>query len=149
MHVAPPSPHLAKVPESDARKLLGSLSALLEQFHAQSLRLVVFDLGQQKVLFRKDGFTAADVEHVTKLINDARYGVVDYSTLRNPKGATDLLTQLTETERGALHASDALIFSRFAYANTRVNSLRHGEEASRRAPGILPGMRAAFDLSRG
>ena len=110
MHVAPPSPHLAKVPESDARKLLGSLSALLEQFHAQSLRLVVFDLGQQKVLFRKDGFTAADVEHVTKLINDARYGVVDYSTLRNPKGATDLLTQLTETERGALHASDALIF---------------------------------------
>jgi len=110
MHVGPPSLHSAKLPASDALKLLGSLSALLERLHAQSARLVAFNLEQQKVLFRKDGFTAADLQDVAKLINEAQFGVVDYSTLRNPRGALDLLTQLTEEARGELHSSDALVF---------------------------------------
>ena len=110
MHVAPPSPQSAKLRARDALKLLGSLSALLEQLHARSARLVIFDLEQQKVLFRKDGFTATDLQDVAKLLNEAQFGLVDYSTLRNPGGSIDLLTQLTEEERGELHASDAMVF---------------------------------------
>jgi hypothetical protein len=110
MHVAPPSPNLAKLPANDAFKLLGSLTALLEQLHAQSTRLVVFNLEQQKVLLRKDGLTTAGLQDVAKVIDAAEFGSVDYSTLRNRKGKIDLLTQLTEEERGELHASDALVF---------------------------------------
>lgn len=110
LQVAPPSPNSAKLPENDARKLLGSLSALLEELHAESVRLVVFDLEQQKVIFRKDGFTAPNLRDVDNLVNQMQFGLVDYSTLRNPKGAIDLLTQLMEEERGKLHGSDALVF---------------------------------------
>lgn len=110
MHVAPPSPNLAKLPANDALKLLGSLSALLEHLHAQSTRLVVFNLEQKKVLFRKDELTAAGLQDVAKVINAAEFSSVDYSTLRNRKGKIDLLTQLTDEERSELNASDALVF---------------------------------------
>jgi len=110
MHVAPSSARSGRLPASDALKLLGSLSALLEQLHAQLARLLVFDLEQQKILLRKEQFTAADLQEVTKLLNEVQSGVVDYSTLRNPKGAIDLLTRLTEEEGNELHASDALVF---------------------------------------
>ena len=110
MHVAPSSLRSAKLPASDAEKLVGSLSALLDQSHARSARLVVFDLEQQKVLFRKDGFVAPDIQGVAKVIDQAQFGAVDYSTFANPAGATGLLTQLTEEERSQLHASDALVF---------------------------------------
>jgi hypothetical protein len=110
MHVAPSSARSGRLPASDALKLLGSLSALLEQLHAQLARLLVFDLEQQKILLRKEQFTAADLQEVTKFLNEVQSGVVDYSTLRNPKGAIDLLTRLTEEEGNELHASDALVF---------------------------------------
>ena len=110
MHVAPSSARSAKLPPNDALKLLGSLSALLEQLHARLARVVIFDLEQQKIVLRKEPFTAADLPEVTKLLNQVQSGVVDYSTLRNPKGAIDLLTQLTEEEGSELHASDALVF---------------------------------------
>ena len=110
VHVEPPSPHLTTLPASDARKLLGSLSALLEQLHARSVRLILFNLEQQKVLFRKDGSTAADVEGVARVISQTRFGLVDYATFRNPSGAMNLLARLTEDELGQLHSSDGLIF---------------------------------------
>lgn len=110
LHVEPPSPNLARLPAGDALKLLGSLSVLLEQVHAKSVRLVIFDLEQQKVLFRKDGSTAADMNDVAKLINSVQFGSVDYSVLRSSRTAMDLLTHLTEEELGQLQPSDALVF---------------------------------------
>jgi hypothetical protein len=110
MQVAPPAAGLAKLPVRDALKLLGTLSALLEQLHAQLAGLVVFDLEQQKILLRKEPFTAADLQEVPKLLSEVKPGLVDYSALQNPKGALDLLTQLTEEEGNKLHASDALVF---------------------------------------
>lgn len=110
MHVAPASPQLAKLPESDAMKLLGSLSALLAQLHPQLTRLVLFDLQRQKVLFRKEDFAAANLPDVARLLDIAQFSTVDYATLQNPKGPVDFLTQLTEEERCELGASDALVF---------------------------------------
>ena len=123
MHVAPSSARSGKMPESDALRLLGSLHALLEQLHAKSARLVVFDLEQQKILLREEPFTAADLQEVEKLLNEVQSGVVDYSALRNPKGAIDLLTQLTEEEGNELHASDALVFlGLHSQGNTTIRS---------------------------
>ena len=70
MQVAPSSPRAAKLREADLRKLLGTLSALLEQSPGRAARLVVFDLEQQKVLFRKDEFTQADFQNLAKLIDE-------------------------------------------------------------------------------
>ena len=110
MQVAPSSPRAAKLREADLRKLLGTLSALLEQSPGRAARLVVFDLEQQKVLFRKDEFTQADFQNLAKLIDERPSGVVDYAALENSRGEADMLTRLIETERCELGASDALVF---------------------------------------
>lgn len=110
MNVMPPSPGVSKLPENDERKMLGALYALLTRLHAESVRVVVFDLEQQRVLLTKNKFTAEDVQEVAKVINDAQFGLVNYATLSHPKGAAELLAQLTEQEQGKLRDSDALVF---------------------------------------
>ncbi len=109
VHIAPSSPQSSRFSESDEMKMVGSVSALLK-LPAQSVRLVAFNLEQQKILFEKDGFTEADVRHVSKIMNELQFGVVDFATLGNPFGATDLLTQLMEQERSELSSSDALVY---------------------------------------
>jgi hypothetical protein len=110
MSVMPPSPGLSKLPENDEWKLMGALFALSTRLNAESVRVVVFDLEQQRVLFTEDGFTPADVKEVGTVIDQAQFGVIHYSALRHPVGAVDLLAQLTEQEQAKLHGLDALVF---------------------------------------
>jgi hypothetical protein len=110
MHIDPPSTQMSRLPPLEAMKLLGSLTALLQELRAQSVRLVVINLAQQKVLLRKDGFTALELERVGRLLNDERSATVDYSTLRRSKSTMDLLAQLTSEELREAHSTDVLIF---------------------------------------
>lgn len=90
--------------------LAGSLSALLNRLPARSVRLVVFNLERQSVLLRKDNFTLAGIEEVTKAINEIQLGVVDYKTLQNAGGPIELLTGLIRAELQASEPSDEVVF---------------------------------------
>jgi len=110
MHAAPLLPEAAKVRASDVSMLVGSLSSLLEQLPARSVTLVVFNLEQQKVLFRQVGFTAAGVATVGNAINELQLGLVNYSALQEPDGAVGLLRNLVQEEINNPTPRDALVF---------------------------------------
>jgi hypothetical protein len=110
LHAAPLSPRLSKLQASDVLMLAGSLSALLNQLPARSVRLVVFNLEQQSVLLRRDNFTLAGIEEVTKAIDEIQLGLVDYKMLQNASGPIELLTGLIRAELQASEPSDEVVF---------------------------------------
>jgi len=110
LHAAPVSPRLSKVQASDAVTLLGALSSLLDLAPAESVRLVVFNLEQQKEIYRQEHFTLDRMEAVRQAIFDLQLAVVDYRALLNPAGPMDLLSTMVNRELHAERRSDAVVF---------------------------------------
>jgi hypothetical protein len=90
--------------------LLGILSSLLEKFPGTSVRLVVFDLDQQKETLRQDGFTLKDMDKAAHAANDTDHWVVTVSELQNRPGRLGLLASLIERETDASEKSDLVLF---------------------------------------
>ena len=95
---------------SDKMMLLGTLSTLLERVPVRSLRLVVFNLEQQKEIFRSDAFTPASLDQVTQSLNELELGSVDYNVLKSRRGHVDLLAGLMNQELEAETPSDEVVF---------------------------------------
>jgi hypothetical protein len=90
--------------------LLDGTVALMDEMPARSVRLVVFDLEQQKVMLRKDGFTLAALPEVAQALNAVQPATVDYRTLENPHSTADFIEKLVNTEIHAAEPSDAVVF---------------------------------------
>jgi hypothetical protein len=95
---------------SDQVFLLGTLSALLERVPAVSVRLVAFNLEQQKELFRRDDFTLDSLDALARSLNQLQLAKVDYQILQLRAGHLDLLARLINQELRAQPASDTVIF---------------------------------------
>ena len=117
----------------------GSLAALLEQLPARSVRLVVFNLEQQKELYRNDGFTVRELEQLTRVLDGLQLAMVDYRVLQQPQGQAQMLRALMQREAHEASRSDAMIFlgPDGSYA---------GSESTGEADAILPGQRIVFVL---
>jgi hypothetical protein len=109
LHAAPLSSRASKLQDSDVSALVGSIFSLLQQLPAQSVRLVVFNLAQRAVLLRQDSFTANDLDKVITASNQLQLALVDYRTLQQHGGPTDLLAELVQTELRDPQPADALI----------------------------------------
>jgi hypothetical protein len=94
----------------DNMMLLGTLSSLLDRLPAKSVRLVVFNLDQQKELYRQDDFTPEHMSDVASAIDTLQLGMVDYSVLRNGGGHVALLADIVNREVSASPPSDVVIF---------------------------------------
>ena len=90
--------------------VLSMLASLVEQMPDANVRVVAFDTTQQRELFRKDDFTAADINDVAHLANAKERWAVDYQVLQNPSGGWDLLRDLENKEINAMVPSDTVIF---------------------------------------
>lgn len=110
LHAAPLSPWRTNLRGSDRMLLIGSLAALLEHIPTTSVRLVVFNLEQQKELYRSDNFTPQLIDQVQQSINDLQLNAVNIQTLQNSRGHIDLLAELLGREIRAEKPSDAVIF---------------------------------------
>jgi hypothetical protein len=109
LHAAPLSPRRTKMRASDKMMLLGTLSTMLDRVPTRSLRLVVFNLDQQKELFRRDDFTPDALEQLTQSLNALELGSVDYNVLLNRRGHVDLLADLVNQELAAKEPSDEVV----------------------------------------
>jgi hypothetical protein len=109
IHAASLSPRSAKLHDDDIAMLVGSLSSLLEQLPARSVRLVVFNLDQQAVLFQQDGFAAKDLEKFISALNQLQLALVDYRTLQKRASPSGLLADLVQAELRGTKSPDALI----------------------------------------
>ena len=110
LHATPLSPRRSKLRPSDTLMLLGSLSALLERLPSRSVRLVVFNLEQQKEILRRDGFDPEALDQVAQSMNALELGSVDYTVLQNRGGHLQLLAELVNREITATEPSDVVVF---------------------------------------
>jgi hypothetical protein len=110
MHAAAASPRRTRLNPRDRLLLLGTLSSVLERVPATSVRLVVFNLDQQRELYRKDGFQAAQFNEAAQAINELELGLVDYHVLQNRSGHVDLLADLVRQEVSGPAPSDVVLF---------------------------------------
>ena len=110
LHAAPLSLRRTTLRAGDSLILVGLLSSLLERLPTRSVRLVVFNLDQQKELFRQDAFSAKALEQVAQSINDLQLGVVDYRVLQNRRGHINVVADLVNSELRAKEPSDVVLF---------------------------------------
>ena len=110
MHAAPLNPRRTRMSPRDHMMLLGTLSSLLERVPVRSVRLVVFNLDQQKELFRQESFVPQSLGQVARSIGALELDLVNYSVLRNRGGHLDLLADLVNGELAAKEPSDVVLF---------------------------------------
>jgi hypothetical protein len=110
LDAAPVSFRTSRVPASDAEILLGALSSLLDLVPAKSVRLVMFNLDQQKEIYRREHFTSDQMEAVRQAIFELQLATVDKRQLQNPTGTVDLLKSLIDKELQAADRSNTLVF---------------------------------------
>ena len=89
--------------------LLAVLAPLIERLSAASVRLVVFDLPQQRELFREDGFT---LNRMNRLVHATNWltGRVDPGRFEHQAGVWDLLANLVNGESESRELADAEVF---------------------------------------
>jgi hypothetical protein len=94
----------------DRNLLLGMLAALLERLPSASVKLILFNLEQQRELLRHDGFQLRDLRRVSEALNRLNLGTIDASKLGNPGGHLGLLAGFINEELRAEHPADAVVF---------------------------------------
>jgi len=109
LHAAPLSPGHTRLRAADRVLLFTGLTSLLEQLPARSVKLVVFNLEQQKEIFRQESFTPDALGGVWEALTALELGVVNYAVLKNRGGGLDLLAGLLQQELHAGTPSDAVI----------------------------------------
>jgi len=109
VHAASLSLNASKLESGDVQMLVDSLTSLLEQLPARSVRLVVFNLDQRAVLLRKDAFAANDIDQVRVALNHLQLALVDYRTLQKEDRPVDLLAELLQKESQGPKPPDAVI----------------------------------------
>jgi hypothetical protein len=110
LDAAPISPRRTRMGARDSMMLLGTLSALLDRLPTRSVRLVAFNLDQQKELYRQDGFTPDRLPDVAQTVESLRLGMVDYHVLQNRRGHMELLADLVNREMAEPEPSDVILF---------------------------------------
>jgi hypothetical protein len=110
LHAAPLVTRSIRFRAQDRGLLLSSLASLLETLPARSVRLVVFNLDQQKELFRQEALTPEAFDQAADSMNNLQLQLVDYRVLQNRGGHVSLLTDLVNQELQAQEPSDAVIF---------------------------------------
>jgi hypothetical protein len=110
LDAAPISPRRTRLSARDNMMLLGTLSALLDRLPTRSVRLVAFNLDQQKELYRHDGFTRDGLPELARTVESLQLGMVDYHVLQNRRGHVELLADLMNRELAEPEPSDVILF---------------------------------------
>jgi hypothetical protein len=110
LHTAPLFPRRTRMRPNDMVTLMSTVSSLLERVPARSVRLVLFNLDQQKELYRKEGFLLQDMAQVSQAMTNIELGLVDFQVLQNKRGHVDLLTEMVNREMQEQPASDVVLF---------------------------------------
>src|SRR5262249_24438435 len=110
LDAAPVSPRRTTMRGGDQVMLIGTLSSLLERVPTRSVRLVVFNLDQQKELYRQDDFHLDRLNQVGEAIRSLHFNLVDYRVLQTRNGHVALLADLVNQELRSETPSDVVLF---------------------------------------
>lgn len=110
MHVTPLFARSNRLHAYDRALLLGSLLSLLKQTSFSQIKLVAFNLDQQKELVHEDRFDASGWDKLVRATTQLELGRVSYQVLQQRRGHADLLTRLVEDELKAAQPADVVLF---------------------------------------
>ncbi|HTP34028.1 MAG TPA: hypothetical protein VMJ75_17735 [Candidatus Acidoferrales bacterium] len=110
LNAAPVSPRRTHIGPGDIGTLLSAISSLLERVPVRQARLVVFNLEQQKELYRNENFQLANMPAVARAMNTIQLDTVDYQVLKNRSGHVDLLAGLVNQEIQSDAPPDVVLF---------------------------------------
>ncbi len=110
LHTAPLFPRRTRMRPNDMMTLMSTVSSLLEHVPARNVRLVLFNLEQQKEFYRKEDFRLRDMAQVSEAMASIELGMVDFQTLQNRRGHVDLIADLVNQEIEAEPRSDVVLF---------------------------------------
>jgi hypothetical protein len=96
--------------ERDRALLLDATAALMQETAARSVRIVAFNLEQQKELFRNENFTFAALPDLARSLGAVQPVTVDYSSLQNHANTADFMQTLVLRELEASAPADAVVF---------------------------------------
>ena len=110
LDVAPINPREATLRAWDRLLLLDSLSSLLREVPCKSVRLVAFNLDQDREVYRNSQFRGAgEFDDLNKAMQELELGTVSYNVLQQQQGWVQMLWNLANVELRADDPSDAVI----------------------------------------
>lgn len=110
LDAAPMYPNASKLYAWDRAFLLGALSSLLRGTPAESVRLIAFNLDQQRIIFRQDHFDSGGFRKLTRALQTMELRTVSYKTLQHKNGWAELLARLVNEQITGPHPPDSVIF---------------------------------------
>jgi hypothetical protein len=110
LNAAPRDPKSTALRAWDRAFLLDSVSSLLRQTPCESVKLVAFNLEQQREIFRQEKFDRAGFRRLGRALRDLELGTVDYQVLKRRNGWADLLAGLANQEIHADEPAGAVVF---------------------------------------
>ncbi len=110
LHAAPINPYSTKLHAWDRTFLLDALASLLRQTSADSVRLIAFNLDQQREIFRQDHFDAAGFSKLSDALERLELGAVSYKVLQQNDGWAQLLAHIINKENSREKPSDTVVF---------------------------------------
>jgi len=103
------SPRAARLGAGYQLMLLQILSSLLQQVPCKSVRLVAFNLDQERVIYRTDEFKPSGFARLQRAFNRLNLGVVSVKTLQRRNEWPQMLARLTNEQLTAQPPPDAVI----------------------------------------
>ncbi|HKU27296.1 MAG TPA: hypothetical protein VJQ54_17625 [Candidatus Sulfotelmatobacter sp.] len=109
LDAAPIYPFAQKLRAWDRSFLLSTLSTVLDHIACESVRVVAFNLDQQREIFRDELRDQPGLIRLNQAMRDLELGTVSYQVLQRHAGANELLARLARTEQGEANPSDLVI----------------------------------------
>jgi len=110
LHAIPLSRRVMSMRMSDQEVLLGSLASLRAQMPGAQLKVVAFNLDQQKEIFRDPAFEEDGWDNLLAALETQQLCTVSYQVLAHGNGHIDFLNQLIGDEIHSAEPADAVIF---------------------------------------
>jgi hypothetical protein len=110
LDAAPVSPSSATLRAWDRAFLVGAVSSVLRQLPLASVRLIAFNLDQQREVFRDEEFDGAGMTQLANRLAAVELGTITLATLQRDKGWAELLNRLIREECDRDPPSDAVVF---------------------------------------
>jgi hypothetical protein len=106
----PMNPRESKLRVWDRAFLMQSLRSMLQHLPCESVRLVAFNLDQQRELYRQEHFDSEAFRELAKTLRTTELGTVSYKALqRGPEGVS-FLSDLVRKESAGSQRSDIVVF---------------------------------------
>ena len=110
VHVAPLSMRRLKLHPYDQTLLLSSILSLLDRTPFTSIKVVAYNVDQQKEIFRENEFTPAGWDNLIDAVSHLDLVTVPVSVLAKRSGHLDMIRGYFDQELSAEQPADAVVF---------------------------------------